>query len=192
MKKILLITIITFFVNNIFSQIKLESGDFQFLLDAKKICVEYDYSSMTVNKFNNENDFIVNEVGRLKSEERVEKWKSNWAFEKSALNTAFRDRLTAEFGRKYGILFEVDGLKDCRYKFKVKILHYTFGSFLDCDYVDLKIDIVESNSEKSVCLLNIKHACASQPGQTTKPNSSYSMATAASMIASLARKKIQR
>ena len=83
MKKIVLFVLIQLVISGIClhaQKIILKSGSFDFLKGQKAILVKYDYSNLSVGKFDKEDDYIAQKVADYNKDEagKGDKWKEAW------------------------------------------------------------------------------------------------------------------
>ena len=150
--KILLVGIAIFFSGMLYAQqIKLVSGNLDFLNEQTKIMIKYDYADMAVGKYENESDYI-DEIVNERNEDKPgsgDDWRDDWfnnrtekfhpAFE-SALNRKLKKR-----GVAIGYMFE-----DAKYTLLMKIVKtepgYTYFQNEESPSISVKIVFIETNS----------------------------------------------
>ncbi|MBN2480146.1 MAG: hypothetical protein JXB19_00260 [Bacteroidales bacterium] len=83
MKKIILFAVALALISNVSvraQRINLESGSFDFLGGQESLLVKYDYSNVSVGKYENEEDYIADRVEEYNKDEagKGDQWKEAW------------------------------------------------------------------------------------------------------------------
>lgn len=106
MKKIILFALVQLLISGLYldaQKIVLKSGSFDFLKGQKTILVKYDYSNMSVGKYDKEEDYINTKVEEGNSAEagKGDKWKSEWFGKRtSAYEPGFEELFNKGMGDK--------------------------------------------------------------------------------------------
>lgn len=164
MKKVLLFTVISvFFALCLQAQkIELKSGSFDFLKDQQTLQVKFDYSNLSVGKFDKEDDYVNEKVADYNKDEagKGDKWKAAW----------FGDR-AERYEPKFVLLFNENmagrNLKcsksapDAKYEM---LLHTIFiepgfnvGVTRKPAYINVDVTFREAASGKEVTTMTIKN-----------------------------------
>jgi len=85
--RLILICVAVLFAGSTFGQkMKVESGDISALKGIKQLKIEYDYSDLSVGKFDDETDYIAKRVSEMNDKEagKGDTWKESWFKDREA------------------------------------------------------------------------------------------------------------
>jgi len=106
MKKIVLFALFQLVISGMIlnaQRVELKSGSFDFLKDQKTMLVKYDYSNMSVGKYDKEDDYIKDKVKEGNDAEpgKGDKWKEDWfGKRKSAYEPSFEELFNKGMAKK--------------------------------------------------------------------------------------------
>lgn len=163
MRRISILLFIQIFISGIFVQaqkIEVVEGTFDFLKGQKVLKVSYDYSNLSVGKFDKEDDYIAEKVADYNSKEagKGDKWKEAW----------FTDRAT-RFEPKFELLFNENSKQlqcsqtaaDANYEM---IVHTTFiepgfnvGVMRKPAFLNAEIKFVNISTGKTEAVMTVKN-----------------------------------
>ncbi|HEX2395439.1 MAG TPA: hypothetical protein VHI78_08835 [Bacteroidales bacterium] len=161
MKKILTLTFLAFLFTGMClnaQKIALKNGSFAPLKGEKTIMVQYDYSNLSVGKFDKEDDYIAKKVADYNKDEagKGEKWKESWKADRAA-----------RFEPKFELLFNenADNMKvdpaGAKYK---AVVHTTFiepgfnvGVTRKPAYINAEITFTEISSGKEIAFVTVQN-----------------------------------
>jgi hypothetical protein len=158
MKKLSIILLVSAFVlsaGNLFSQ-KLKSGDFKVLKGQTTVNLKYDYASMVVGKFKNEQDYIENATAERNKKKpgSGDEWAKKWESDKTE---RFQPMFEKSFNSKLsdaGITGK-EGAADAKYTLIVKtvFLEQGFQSGMGVSkpaYINMEVELVETANPGAV------------------------------------------
>lgn len=161
MKKLLTLTIMAFFFTGLCinaQKITLKNGSFAPLKGEKTLLVEYDYSDLSVGKYDKEDDYIAKKVEDYNKGEagKGEKWKESWKADRAA-----------RFEPKFELLFNetANNMKvnaaDAKYK---AVVHTTFiepgfnvGVTRKPAFINAEITFTEISSGKEIAFVTVQN-----------------------------------
>ena len=126
MKKTSLITVVLFLIVTSVSaqKITVKSGDLATIKGETSFNIEYDYSSMTVGKFDKEEDYVNGKVKKYneKTPGSGDKWQKSWVSDRESRYEPKFEKLINKYLEKQGVTIGSEN-KDAKYTI---ILHTTF------------------------------------------------------------------
>ncbi|NJK87751.1 MAG: hypothetical protein HC906_19040 [Bacteroidales bacterium] len=160
MRKIGLFFLMQVFVLGLYAQkIEVTSGTFDFLKGQKELKVSYDYSNMSVGKFDKEEDYVAEKAADYNSKEagKGDKWKEAWVADRAG-----------RYEPKFELLFNENGKGiSCKQSANAEyemIVHTTFvepgfnvGVMRKPAYLNAEIKFVNISTGKEEALLAVKN-----------------------------------
>lgn len=164
MKKIILIAFIQILFAGLYLQaqkITVKSGSVEGLKGQKALLVQYDYSDMSVGKFDKEADYINQKVteGNAAEAGKGDKWKTDW-FDKryNAYEPAFEE-LFNKYAEKTGLSCSKDA-KDAAYILNVHTVFTDVGYYIGVSskpsFISAEITFTKASSGEKVAVIFVE------------------------------------
>jgi hypothetical protein len=171
MKKIVLIALSLMILTGMSIQaqkIVLKSGSFDFLSGQKVLLVKYDYSNLSVGKFDKEDDYVTEKVAEYNKSEagKGDKWKASWFSDRESRYEPKFELLFNEYLEPKGIKCDKKGA-DAKYEI---LVHTTFiepgfnvGVMRKDASINAEIKFIEIATGKEVAFVTVD-ACPGRGG----------------------------
>lgn len=122
MKKITLIALLFVSTMAMAQKMKIVSGDFKNLKGISEFNLVFDYEGLTVDKFNTEEDFLKDKMGKRDDKEgKAEEFKKNWFEDRE---NRYEPKFIESFNKRFdnGEVKVGKGLSTAKYTIKVKTI----------------------------------------------------------------------
>ncbi|MCX6328643.1 MAG: hypothetical protein NTZ85_03875 [Bacteroidia bacterium] len=108
MKKLLTVLLIQMLASGLIlnaQKITVQKGSFNFIKGQKNLLVTYDYSNMSVGKFDKEEDYIADKMAAYNKDEagKGEKWLASWKSDRESRYEPKFESLFNQYGSKIGL-----------------------------------------------------------------------------------------
>jgi hypothetical protein len=164
MKKIILISFIQILFAGLFLQaqkIEVKSGSFDFLKGQKTLLVQYDYSNMSVGKYDKEADYVNAKVEENNKAEagKGDTWKSEWFGKRSAAYEPSFEELFNKYMEKEGLTCGKDN-KDAMYIMNVHTVFTDVGYFIGISskpsFISTEITFTKASSGEKMAVISVE------------------------------------
>jgi hypothetical protein len=165
MRKLLLLALVLSFLSGMSlsaQKLVLKSGSFEFLKGQQSLSVEYDYSNLSVGKFDKEDDYVADKVADYNKSEagKGDKWKEAW----------FNDR-ASRYEPKFELLFNENmaskNLKCEKAAAEAKYLMHIHTTFVEPGfnvgitrkpaYINVEVEFSEIGTEKVLAVVTVQN-----------------------------------
>ena len=165
MRKLNLLALVLSFLSGMSlsaQKLVLKSGSFEFLKGQQSLSVEYDYSNLSVGKFDKEDDYVADKVADYNKSEagKGDKWKEAW----------FNDR-ASRYEPKFELLFNENmaskGLKVEKAAAEAKYLMHIHTTFVEPGfnvgitrkpaYINVEVEFSEIGTEKVLAVITVQN-----------------------------------
>ena len=108
MKKLITFILIQVFISGLLlnaQKITLQKGSFGFIKDQKSLLATFDYSNMSVGKFEKEDDYIADKMAAYNKDEpgKGERWLTAWKGDRASRYEPKFEQLFNQYGSKIGL-----------------------------------------------------------------------------------------
>jgi hypothetical protein len=164
MKKLALFALIQLLISGLYldaQKMVLKSGNLDFIKGQKSLLVKYDYSNMSVGKYDKEDDYIKEKVAEGNSAEagKGDKWKSEWFSKRAnAYEPAFEE-LFNKVMDKEGLVCSQTA-KDAVYGITVHTVSTDVGYYIGISskpsYIDAEIIFTKASSAEKLAVISVE------------------------------------
>jgi hypothetical protein len=160
MKRLIFFTILmilSVFVINA-QKINVQKGSVSSVKDQKTFLVTFDYSNMSVGKFDNEEDYLAEKAAKYNEKEagRGDKWKEAWVADRAGRYEPRFETLFAKYGEKVGMT-ATRTAPDAKYEINIHTIHtetgFNVGVMRKPAYIDAIITFKNIASGEEVAVL---------------------------------------
>lgn len=165
MKNVIIILISVFFVGSVSAQkIKLTEGSLGFIDDVKELKVEYDYSDMSVGKYDSEADYVADKTKAYNEKEanRGDGWAESWVNDREARFQPGFEELFNKHMEELGVKTSTDATSDYRMVVKTVSTEPGFNIGIMKKPALLNMEITFFNGDKEEAVMTVEKA----PGKT--------------------------
>ena len=142
-------------------KITLKSGSVNVLKGQKTLLVEYDYSNMSVGKFDKEADYIDQKVteGNAAESGKGDKWKKDWFDKRSAAYEPSFEELFNKYAEKSGLSCSKSA-KDATYVMNIHTVSTDVGYYIGVSskpsYISAEITFKKASSGENVAVIGVE------------------------------------
>ncbi|MBU8893151.1 MAG: hypothetical protein KOO66_10260 [Bacteroidales bacterium] len=136
-------------------KIKVTQGDLSFLKGQSEVLLEYDYSEMSVGKFDKEEDYVNKKVAEYNKAEagRGDKWKDNWEGDREGRYHPKFEELLNNYTKKVNCDFDQTNI-NAKYTLILKTTFtepgFNIGIMKKDAMIHVEVKIVETGNKENV------------------------------------------
>ena len=164
MKKIVFIALIQILFAGLYLQaqkIEVKSGSFDFLKEQKILLVQYDYSNMSVGKYDKEADYIDQKVAEGNKAEpgKGDKWEKDWFDKRSSAYEPSFEEMFNKYMEKNGLSCSKNS-KDAAYIMNIHTVLTDVGYFIGVSskpsYISAEITFTKASSGEKMAVISME------------------------------------
>jgi hypothetical protein len=165
MKKVFLIALVQILILGMCidaQKIVLKSGSFDFLKDQQTILVKYDYSNLSVGKFDKEDDYIAKKVTDYNKDEagKGDKWKEAWFNDRSARFEPKFEELFNDYMKPKNLQCD-QAAANAKYEMLIHTIFiepgFNVGISRKPAYINVEVSFREAGSAKDLTVITVQN-----------------------------------